>query len=198
MQQHADDLATIKRDARRSLGVVAGIVASFWLVAIVNVAFFSGSLLRFGVRPRTLSGLIGIPVHPFLHLGLTHLLLNSLGFLMLGGLVILREERDFWIATVLGTFVGGLGVWLMGRNMIHVGASGIIFSYFGYLLATGWYDRRFGAIFLSVVVFLAWGTALIGLLPTQSGISWETHLFGFIAGIMTAWLRAHRRKGRAA
>jgi len=198
VQQHADDLATIKRDARRSLGVVAGIVASFWLVAIVNVAFFSGSLLRFGVRPRTLSGLIGIPVHPFLHLGLTHLLLNSLGFLMLGGLVILREERDFWIATVLGTFVGGLGVWLMGRNMIHVGASGIIFSYFGYLLATGWYDRRFGAIFLSVVVFLAWGTALIGLLPTQSGISWETHLFGFIAGIMTAWLRAHRRKGRAA
>jgi len=198
MQQRTDDFASIKRDARRSLRIVAGIVAAFWVVAVVNVAFFGGSLLRFGVRPRTAHGLIGIPVHPFLHVGLAHLFLNSIGFLLLGGLVILRDERDFWIATALGTLVGGLGVWLFGRPLVHVGASGLIFAYFGYLVATGWYDRRVGAILLSLVVFLIWGSVLVGVLPTQAGVSWEVHLFGLVGGIITAWLRVRTRASRAA
>ena len=196
MEEKPESLASIKRDAKRSLKLLAGIVASFWLVAIANVSFFSGSLLRFGVTPRTTFGLIGVLAHPFLHLGVAHLFLNSIGFLLLGGLVILREQRDFWIATILGTVLGGMGVWLMGRSTVHVGASGVIFAYFGYLVTTGWYDRRFGAILLSVLVILIWGSMVFGLFPTQAGVSWEMHLFGFLTGVLTAWLRTRARANR--
>jgi len=196
MPTKTDDLASIKRDLRWYFTIIGGIIASFWVVAALNIAFFSGSLLQFGVVPRTPRGLIGIPLHPFLHLGVTHLFVNSVGFLLLGGLVITRDVRDFWIATALGTLVGGLGIWLMGRNMTHIGASGVIFAYLGYLLATGWYDRRFGAIVLSVVIFLVWGSMLIGMLPAQVAVSWEAHLFGFVGGVMTAWLRGRRLRAK--
>jgi membrane associated rhomboid family serine protease len=115
---------------------------------------------------------------------------------LFGGLVILRDETDFWTTVLLGTLIGGLGVWLFGRPSIHVGASGVVFALFGYLLLTGWFDRSVGAILLSAVVFLLWGSALFGLSPMQVGISWEAHLFGFLAGGLAAWLRARRRRAK--
>lgn len=188
----SDSLAAIGRDLRRFALVLGGIVLLLWAVEFVDV-LAGGSLDRLGIRPRTRSGLIGIPLHPLLHLGFGHLALNTVGLLLFGSLVIIRDKRDFWTALVLGTLVGGLGVWLFGRPSIHIGASGVVFALFGYLLLTGWFDRSFGAILLSTVVFLLWGTALFGLSPAQVGVSWEAHLCGFLAGGMTAWMRARRR-----
>jgi membrane associated rhomboid family serine protease len=192
---HSDNLSTIGRDLKRCLWILGGFVLLLWAVEFVDLLLFGGSLDRLGIQPRTVGGLVGVPLHPLLHRGFGHVALNSIGLLLFGSLVIFREERDFWTAIVLGTLIGGLGVWLFGRPSIHVGASGVVFALFGYLLLTGWFDRSFGAILLSVVVFLLWGSALFGLSPTQVGISWEAHLFGFFAGGLTAWLRA--RRGRA-
>ena len=189
-----DSMTAVGRDLRRYAGTLVGLVVLLWVVELADLIVFGGSLDRLGIRPRTVGGLIGIPLHPLLHLGPQHVFLNSVGLLLFGGLVILREERDFWTAVVLGTLVGGLGVWLFGRPSIHVGASGVVFALFGYLLLTGWFDRRIGAILLSAIVFLVWGTALVGLSPTQDGVSWEAHLFGFLAGGMAAWLRARRNR----
>jgi membrane associated rhomboid family serine protease len=190
-----DNLSAIGRDLKRYVWILGGLVLLLWVVEFVDLLLFSSSLDRLGIRPRTVGGLVGVPLHPLLHLGLGHVAVNSIGLALFGGLVIFREERDFWTALVLGTLIGGLGVWLFGRPSIHVGASGVVFALFGYLLLTGWFDRSFGAILLSVVVFLLWGSALFGLSPMQVGISWEAHLFGFLAGGLTAWLRA--RRGRA-
>jgi membrane associated rhomboid family serine protease len=191
MHQTADSFAGITRDVRRHLTLIVSIIGMFWLVAIVNMVL-AGSLLQYGVIPRTARGLIGIPLHPFLHVGFRHVLLNSVGFFVLGGLVILRDARDFWMATVLGTIVGGLGIWLVGRTAVHVGASGVIFAHFGYLMTTGWFDRRIGAIVLSLVVFLVWGSLFLGVLPGQVEVSWEGHLFGLMGGVATAWMRGRR------
>ena len=193
---HRDDLAAIGRDLKRYVGILGGLVLLLWAVELVDLLLFGGSLDRLGIRPRTAGGLIGVPLHPLLHLGLGHVALNSIGLLVFGGLVILRDETDFWITVLLGTLIGGLGVWLFGRPPIHVGASGVVFALFGYLLLTGWFDRSFGAILLSAVVFLLWGSALFGLSPMQVGISWEAHLFGFLAGGLAAWLRAQRRRAK--
>lgn len=193
---HRDDLAAIGRDLKRYVGILGGLVLLLWAVELVDLLLFGGSLDRLGIRPRTAGGLIGVPLHPLLHLGLGHVALNSIGLLLFGGLVILRDETDFWITVLLGTLIGGLGVWLFGRPPIHVGASGVVFALFGYLLLTGWFDRSFGAILLSAVVFLLWGSALFGLSPMQVGISWEAHLFGFLAGGLAAWLRAQRRRAK--
>ncbi len=187
----SDSLTAIGRDLKRFAVILGGLVLLLWAIEFVDV-LAGGSLDRLGIRPRTAAGLIGIPLHPLLHLGFGHLALNTVGLLLFGSLVVIRDERDFWTALLLGTVVGGLGVWLFGRPSIHIGASGVVFALFGYLLLTGWFDRSFGAILLSTGVFLLWGTALFGLSPTQVGVSWEAHLFGFLAGGLTAWLRARR------
>jgi membrane associated rhomboid family serine protease len=191
-----EDLAAIGRDLKRYVWILGGLVLLLWAVEFVDLSLFGGSLDRLGIRPRTVGGLVGVPLHPLLHLGFGHVALNSIGLLLFGGLIILRDEGDFWVTIILGMLVGGLGVWLFGRPSIHVGASGVVFALFGYLLLTGWFDRSFGAILLSAAVFLLWGSALFGLSPLQVGISWEAHLFGFLAGGLAAWLRARRRRAK--
>ncbi len=193
----ADSIAAIGRDIRRSAATLGGLTALLWLVHLVNVAVFHGSLIRWGIQPRTVQGLPGILVHPFLHASWQHLLSNTIGFLLLGGMVMLREPRDFWTVSGLSLVIGGVGIWLFGRPGPHIGASGIVFGYFGYLLLTGWFDRRVGAIILSILTFLFWGRLLFGLSPFQRGISWEGHLFGLLGGILGAWLRPGGRKGRS-
>ncbi len=175
-----DSLAAIGRDIKRNAATLLGLTALLWLVQVLNVAVFHGSLIRWGIQPRTVQGLPGILVHPFLHAGWQHLISNTIGFLMLGGMVMLREPRDFWTVSGLSLIVGGVGIWLFGRPGPHIGASGIVFGYFGYLLLTGWFDRRVGPIILSILTLLLWGRLLFGLSPFQRGISWEGHLFGTV------------------
>ena len=188
-----DSLGRIGRDLGRQAGTLGAVVVLLWAIELVDLVLLGGALDGLGILPRTPEGLVGIPLHPLLHLGPGHLAFNTIGILLFGGLVMLRDPRDFWTAVLLGTLVGGVGVWLFGRPSVHIGASGVVFALFGYLLLTGWFDRRPGAVLLSALVFLVWGSALLGLSPLQRGISWEAHLFGFLAGGLTAWLRARRR-----
>lgn len=188
-----DSWAAVKADVAGYARLLAGIVLLLWAVLAVDL-LLGGTLRGFGVRPREAGGLVGIPLHPLLHVGVFHLLMNTIGIAALGGLVLLRDERDFWLTTALGVLVGGTGTWLLGSAGVHIGASGVVFAYFGYLLTTGLFERRVGALVLSAIVFLAWGGLLLGLLPGQRGISWEGHLFGFLAGLLVAWMRARKRK----
>jgi membrane associated rhomboid family serine protease len=183
---------------RRAAAAIGGFIALIWLVWLLNAVLFQGALFAFGIRPRVVAGLVGLPVHPLLHGDVPHLVHNSIGIALFGGLLYLREERDFWIVTILGAVLGGLGVWLFARPLTHIGASSVIFAYFGYLVSTGLFERRIGSLLLSVVVFLAWGSVLLGVLPLQRGISWEGHLFGFLAGVIAARALARRRRGRVA
>jgi membrane associated rhomboid family serine protease len=118
--------------------------------------------------------------------------MNTGGILVFGGLVMLRSRSHFWMVTILGAIASGIGTWLFGRPAVHVGASGIVFAYFGYLLFTGFFERRIGSLILSIAVFLLWGPTIYGILPMESDISWEGHLFGFIGGMLSAWVLAGR------
>ena len=72
----------------------------------------------------------------------------------------------------------------------HVGASGLVFGYFGYLIVRGWYERRFGSILVAIGVIILYGGLIVGVLPTQGLVSWEAHLFGLIAGVLAARSRS--------
>ena len=181
------------RDLGRAARTIVWFVAAIWIVTIIDMTVFGGRLQGYGIWPRTKHGLLGILCAPFLHGGIIHLIANTSGILVFGGLVILRSEAHFWVVTVVGALVGGFGTWLLGRPVIHIGASGVIFAYFGYLLCTGWFERRLGALALSLVVFLLWGSTLFGILPLQRGISWEGHLFGLLGGAAAAWMLARTR-----
>ena len=91
--------------------------------------------------------------------------------------------------------VGGLGVWAFGRSVIHIGASGLAFGYFGYLVARGWYERRLGSILIAIIVIVLYCGLIVGVLPAPGFVSWEAHLFGLIAGVLAARFGRRNRRG---
>ena len=167
-------------------------IGAIWLIFAINLFVFGGRLLAFGILPRAEEGLRGVVLAPLLHGSVKHLLANTAGILIFGGLAMLRSRSHFWMVTIVGAIASGIGTWLFGRPAIHVGASGIVFAYFGYLLFTGFFERRIGSLLLSIAVFFVWGPTIYGILPLERDISWEGHLFGFIGGMLAAWVLAGR------
>ncbi|MBN8456648.1 MAG: rhomboid family intramembrane serine protease [Verrucomicrobia bacterium] len=174
---------------RRALVIVGGLLLAMWAVELVDAV--GGRWLeldRFGIRPRQTGWLPGILLAPFLHAGWAHLAANSIPFLVLGLLVSGHGEGRFWGVTAGIVVLGGLGVWLIGKSgTVHVGASGLIFGYFGYLVAAGWVERSLAAVLQAVIVVALYGSILWGVLPTRAGVSWEGHLCGLLAGIAIAF-----------
>ena len=185
----------IAREIQTQILVLGGLAALMWITEFIDIFFFRGRLDAFGIRPHSFIGLRGILFAPFLHGGLGHLIANTIPFLTLGWFVMLRETSDFFVVSIITMLVSGLGVWLTGSPYsIHVGASGIIFGYFGFLLLRGYFERSFAAILFSLVVGFLYGGMIWGVLPIQYGISWQGHLFGFVGGAIAARLLAKPRK----
>jgi len=180
----------------KSHGIVLfGLVAFMWLVQIVNALVFQGRLAGLGVHPRTLSGLLGILFAPFLHGSFAHLIGNTLPLVVLGWFVMLRRKRDLLYVSASAALVGGLGTWLIGPSLsVHVGASVLVFGYLGYLLVRGFLERSFWSIAGSLAVFFLYGGALLGVLPGDVGISWQSHLFGLLGGVLAARALANGSK----
>ncbi len=175
--------------------ILATFVAIFWLLEILDQFVFRGSLDYFGIIPHQVIGLRGILFAPFLHGDFSHLIANTVPFLILGWLVMLQETSDFFIVTGLTMLVGGLGVWLFAApGSIHIGASILIFGYLGFLLLRGYFQRNIPSILLSILVFLLYGGTIWGVLPSRPGISWQGHLFGFLGGVLAAKLIATEKK----
>ncbi len=163
------------------------LVALIWVVEIVNL-FLGNRLVSFGILPRSFTGLIGIPLAPLLHSGIWHTVSNTIPLLILGSLTLAGGKKMFWETTVNVTLLSGALVWIFGREAYHVGASGLVFGYFGVILARAAMERSITAIAISIVTVMAYGGLLWGILPLRSYISFESHLFGLIAGIAIVWL----------
>ncbi|MEZ4645611.1 MAG: rhomboid family intramembrane serine protease [Chloroflexota bacterium] len=172
---------------------LGGFLLAFWVLEIIDWLFFHGALNGLGVKPRTLVGLRGIFLAPFLHGNFAHLMANTVPFLVLGWFVIVQGIREFWIVTGVTAVISGLGIWLFGSsNSVHIGASGLIFGYFGYLLLRGYFERSLRAILCAIVVVILYGGMLWGVLPLRVGVSWQAHLFGFIGGGVAAYWLSQR------
>lgn len=186
-------MKTMVGELKTRVQILFGLVGLMWLGEIADLVVFGGALDAGGIRPRTEAGLWGILLAPFLHGGLAHLVANTAPLLVLGGMVLLRSLRDFLWVTIVAALLGGLGVWLFGgANTVHIGASGLVFGYLGYLLLRGFWERSLSAILVAIVAGVLYGGALWGMLPARQGVSWEGHLFGFAGGATAA--SAHRRR----
>jgi membrane associated rhomboid family serine protease len=159
------------------------LTAVCWVVFALNNLILQGHLNQHGIIPRHLGSLPGILWTPFLHGSYQHLAANTLPLLILGGIVCARGRGEFVVITIGGILLGGLLTWLFARSACHVGASGLIFCYFGYVASLAWFNRTFWTLLLSVACILGYGGMIKGILPTTAGISWEGHLAGLIAGI---------------
>lgn len=164
-----------------------------WLLE--GVDHLSGNALdTFGIQPRRESELIDVIPAAFMHFGFGHLAANTLPLLVLGFLAALRGTGRFLAVAFTIIVVSGLGVWLTAPTGSNTaGASGLIFGLFGYLLVRGFVDRRITDVALGGVVAVLYGSILWGVLPTESGISWQGHLFGLIGGVLAAFMTSSNR-----
>jgi len=190
---------TIAQELRTQIVTLGGLVALMWAVEILDQFVFRlgfrQTLDIYGIIPRTQIGLRGILFAPFLHGSFAHLIGNTVPFIVLGWLIMLRQTSDFFWVSVISALVSGTGTWLFGSSGVHIGASGVIFGYLGYLMLRGYFERSALAIAMSLGVGTLYGSLLWGVLPMQYGISWEGHLFGFLGGVLAARLLAVETKG---
>lgn len=173
------------------------LIIAIWVVEGLNQLLGHSLNQRFGLMPRSTGGLPGIATMPFLHGGVAHAMANTVPLVILGITALLVAPQRFWLATTLIVLTTGLAVWLVARpGTVHVGASGLVFGWFGFVIALGLIERSLRAIAGAALVFVLYGSMVWGVLPSDGvKISWEAHLFGALAGALIAWtLREKRRR----
>lgn len=187
------DQSPIRRWGRQvvtsAIGLMVVFVVVIWLIEIVDTFVFDSRLQRNGIQPRDRDGLDGILWAPFLHSDWRHVFSNSAPLLALGGLVAIRGRARWLTVTAVAILVGGFLTWLLAGSGNHIGASGVVFGYFGALLGAALFERRPAAIAPAMVAVLLYYGLIVGLVP-QDGISWEGHLFGVVAGLLVSKLLA--------
>ncbi|MES2593025.1 MAG: rhomboid family intramembrane serine protease [Bacteroidota bacterium] len=155
-------------------------VKLFEVVENVNLSWY-------GLFPRTIHGLFGIIVSPLLHADFSHLMANSTPLLILGTVILyfyrtIAFQIFFWVYMMTGIWV-----WVIGRNAYHIGASGIIYGFVTFLFFSGVFRKDSRLLALSLFVVFLYGGTVWGILPLKSGMSWESHLLGSLAGLITAY-----------
>jgi membrane associated rhomboid family serine protease len=170
---------------RQEIHGVALFIGAIWAVFLVSWVF--PGIDSYGVLPRRMIGLVGIPAMPFLHANLAHILSNTVPLFVL--LILLAGSRaESWEVVVLITLLGGLLLWIFGREAIHIGASGLISGLGAFLMLSGFLERRIIPLLIALLVGFFYGGALLaGIIPRiGSHVSWDGHLCGAIAGGLVA------------
>jgi membrane associated rhomboid family serine protease len=182
-----------RQDRIAGVQLVLALLAAMWVLEVVDVAL-NHRLDQYGIEPRDPDGLVGVVAAPFLHADFGHLIANTIPFVALGIIIGLQGVARVLAVTGIVLVVSGLGTWLVAPdNSIHIGASGIVFGYATYLLARGIFNRDVIEIAIGLGVAAIWGTALLGGLIPQDGISWQGHFFGAVGGVLAARVLARPR-----
>jgi membrane associated rhomboid family serine protease len=177
-------------------GTVAAMVIVMWVVEVVD-AIDKYRLNTDGIRPRQLSGLAGIVFAPFLHASFTHLMSNTVPFVVLGLAIAFEGAARVLAVTAIVGLVAGLGTWLVApAGSVTFGASGIVIGYATYLIARGLFSRRLVQLAIGVAVGVLFGSVLLSSLVPHAGISWQDHLFGGIGGLLAARVLADAQRRR--
>jgi len=172
---------------KRAIKLALTMIVALWGIHALNW-FLPIDLRYFGIQPRSMEGLVGIAAAPFLHGNLNHLIANSSALFVLLAAALAYNRKSAFAALAIIIGLGGLMVWVFASaSAIHIGASGVVFGLIGYLLFVGIFRREWIALTVSAVVLLLYGGALLSLLRIIPGVSWSSHFFGFLAGVLAAW-----------
>lgn len=171
---------------KNSFIIALMIVGVMWAVFILN-SIIPVDFNQFGIIPRRTEGLKGILFAPFLHGNFAHLLSNTIPMLVLTTVLFWFYRKVAVKVLIFSIILGGLLVWIFGRTAFHIGASGVVFALVAFLISSGIFRKRIKALLIAIIVFFLYGGVVWGILPTQPGVSWESHLFGFISGVLLAY-----------
>lgn len=182
-----EQLAYLVTNSKSNIIFILEIIAGIWLINIIN--WSTGSHLNIlGTIPRTVRGILGIIFSWALHANFNHLFFNTIPLFSLSLIIIAFNKNLFFTATIFILLMEGIAVWLLARKGNHIGASGLIAGYFGLILTL---SRQIGSVvslLLGFLVLYYFSGILLSFFPKQAKTSWESHLFGFIAGIITFYL----------
>ncbi len=145
------------------------------------------NLSWYGLYPRTVHGLLGIITSPLLHGDFPHLIANSTPLLIVGSVIFyfyrtIAFQIFFWVYLMTGVWV-----WTVGREAYHIGASGIIYGFVTFLFFSGIFRKDTKLLSISLFVVFLYGGTIWGVLPLRNGMSWESHMLGSLAGLITAY-----------
>lgn len=168
-----------------SIIVPSRLVFLMWAVYYVD-RLLPGEFAIYGLLPRTVRGLLGIVTAPLLHGSVAHLVSNTMPLLILGTVLYMFYDRIAGRVFLQCYFLTGLLVWLFGRPFYHIGASGLIYGLASFLMFFGLFRRDFRSLLISIIIVIFYGSIFYGVLPTQAGVSWESHLLGGVVGFFNA------------
>ena len=186
--------ATATQDAARfrlALLGVAAFIGLLWAIELLDTGF-DLHLARLGVYPREWRGLWGVVCAPLLHASWQHLLSNSLALMVLGVVFLYGYPRSSRYVLPLIWLGSGLGVWSFGRGSYHFGASGLAHGLMFFIFVSGILRRDRLSIALSLIVFFLYGGMVWTVFPQQPGVSYESHFFGALMGVIAAFVFRHR------
>jgi membrane associated rhomboid family serine protease len=177
------------RKFRDALIVMGAFLGAIWLLQVLNWADGYRLDAEFGILPEHISRLPEIFTAPFLHFSWQHIEGNTVPLFVLGVLAAYRSISRFLLASLIIAVTSGLAVWLFqSSNELTVGASGLIFGYFGYVLVRGFFDRSLVDIGTGLVAGALYWTILQVAIPGTPGVSWIGHVGGLAGGVLAAWL----------
>jgi len=160
---------------------------ALWIVHLLSL-LFSEDLSRLGLLPRNLLGLLGIFTSPLIHADFSHLISNTIPLIVLGYIIFYFYPKVSYMLFIFIYFFTGLLVWIFARQVFHIGASGIVYGFVSFLFFSGIFRKDNTSIALALVITFLYGGLVWGMIPGWKGISWESHLFGAITGLIAAYL----------
>ncbi|MCX8149337.1 MAG: rhomboid family intramembrane serine protease [Thermaurantimonas aggregans] len=185
--EHPSEPALRERFWKLPLFIAFALVIVYWLDD-----YFYLDLYRFGLLPRTLEGLFGIFITPFVHSSLSHLLNNLLPlFLLLLSINYFYSSISHKII-LLGYIITGILVWIIAREHYHIGASGQVYAFASFVFFSGLIKGKVHLLAISLLVAFLYGGLFWGIFPIHPHISWESHLAGGFTGfILALYFRHH-------
>lgn len=158
-----------------------------WIVHLLSL-LLNEDLSKLGLLPRNLVGLLGIITSPLIHADFSHLISNTIPLIILGWIIFSFYPKLSYLLFVFIYLLTGLLVWIFARQVYHIGASGIVYGFVSFLFFSGIFRRDNTSIALALVITFLYGGLVWGMIPGWKGISWESHLFGAITGLLAAYM----------
>ena len=180
-----------KEYSPEKIKVIKSLIISFAFVFLLYAIRISESILdlnftEFGVLPRETIGLRGILLAPLIHSDFLHLFSNSIPLLVSMFFLFYAYPRSAVYVFIIVYLVSGTGVWFLGREAYHIGASGLLLGFIAFLFCMGVLRKEKKSIGISLIIVFLYGGTICGLLPTDPSVSFESHLFGFTTGVLCA------------
>lgn len=158
-----------------------------WVVFLLSLVF-KLDLTRMGILPRDMLGILGIVTAPLIHANYSHLISNTIPLILLGWSISFFYNKVSLRVFIVVYLLTGFFVWLLAREVYHIGASGLVYGFVSFLFFSGIFRKDNKSISIALLVTFLYGGIVWGILPGQKGISWESHLFGAIAGLIAAYI----------